>query len=284
VRRVILTGDDFGIAVPVNEAIEEAHRSGVLTTASLMVSGAAADDAVRRARRLPGLRVGLHVVLVEGRPVLHPSEVPDLVDAEGEFSTRLVRTGMKYVFSRAARRQLAAEIRAQFEAFRSTGLELDHANAHNHMHLHPTILALILRIGREFGLRAVRVPREPIFRSWGAARRSLPRRLAWSLFLSPQLGLMRIRLKRADLRANDFVFGLHDSGAMGADLFLRILDRLPEGVTEIYFHPATRRCPEIDRSMPGYRHEDELRTLTSGDVRLALHSGGVERIAFGDLV
>jgi len=88
-RKLIVTGDDFGLAVPVNEAIEEAHRRGILTTASLMVGAGAAADAVERARQLPTLRVGLHLVLVEGRPVLPPREIPDLVDGRGEFSTRL---------------------------------------------------------------------------------------------------------------------------------------------------------------------------------------------------
>ena len=158
-KRLIVTGDDFGLALPVNEAIEVAHRDGILTAASLMVSGQAAADAVERARRLPTLRVGLHVVLVQGRPVLPPEKVPDLVGESGEFGARLVRAGFRFFFLPAVRRQLEAEIRAQFAAFRETGLALDHANGHSHMQLHPTVMALIIRVGREFGLRAVRVPK-----------------------------------------------------------------------------------------------------------------------------
>ena len=167
-RRLIVTADDFGLALPVNAAVEEAHTRGILSAASLMVGAAAAADAVERARRLPGLRVGLHVVLVHGRPVLPPDEVPGLVDRRGEFSGRLVRAGFAYFFKPAVRRQLAAEIRAQFEAFRATGLALDHVNAHNHMHLHPTLSRLILEIGRDYGLRAVRVPAEPPLASFDA--------------------------------------------------------------------------------------------------------------------
>ena len=147
-KRLIVTGDDFGLAGPVNEAIAEAHRRGILTTASLMVSGAAAKDAVERARALPSLRVGLHVVVVEGRPVLPPDEVPDLVDRSGVFSTRLTRAGFNFFFRPDVRRQLEREIRAQFEAFVKTRLRLDHVNAHNHMHLHPTILSIVLKLGR----------------------------------------------------------------------------------------------------------------------------------------
>ncbi|HVT57335.1 MAG TPA: hopanoid biosynthesis-associated protein HpnK [Thermoanaerobaculia bacterium] len=282
-RRLIVTGDDFGLALEVNEAIEEAHRRGILTTASLMVGAAAAADAVDRARRLPSLRVGLHVVLVEGRPVLPPAEVPDLVDERGELSPRLVRSGFRFFFRPRVRRQLAAEIRAQFAAFSATGLALDHVNAHNHMHLHPTVLRLILAVGREYGLAAVRLPYEPPLVSWRAAGKGLGRRVLTSAFLGPWIALLRRRLARAGLKSNQFAFGLYDSGNMCSGLVGRLLGSLPEGVTEIYFHPATARCPEIDRHMPGYRHQAELEALTSHTVRDALRAAGVQRIAFSDL-
>jgi len=282
-RRVIVTADDFGLAVPVNEAIEQAHREGVLTAASLMVGAAAAADAVARARRLPGLRVGLHVVLVQGRPVLPPEQVPALVGDSGEFTARLVRAGFAWFFRPGVRRQLAAEVRAQFEAFRATGLPLDHVNAHNHMHLHPTLLALIVKIGNDFGLRAVRVPCEPPLASSRAAGRGRARRLLTAAGLAPWVALLRRRVHRAGLRSNRRVFGLFDSGNMSAELVLRQIAELPAGVTEIYFHPATRRSPELDRQMPAYHHQEELAALISPAVAAALRAAGVDRIAFGDL-
>src|SRR6202042_1749626 len=97
-KKLILTADDFGAAIEVNEAVERAHRDGILSAASLMVSGAACDDAVARARAMPKLRVGLHLVLVEGRPVLPVSQVPDLVDATGHFRTDMARAGAAMFF------------------------------------------------------------------------------------------------------------------------------------------------------------------------------------------
>jgi hopanoid biosynthesis associated protein HpnK len=280
VKRLIVTGDDFGLAVPVNEAIEDAHRSGILTAASLMVGAPAAADAVARARRLPSLRVGLHVVLVEGRPVSPPASIPHLVGAAGELETRLFRAGVRFFFHPAARRELAREIRAQFEAFRATGLALDHANAHNHMHLHPTVMGLLLEIGRDYGLPAVRVPREPPLVTWRAARAGLFGRVLGSAFLAPWTALLRRKAARAGLSANDHVLGLHDSGRMNEALVERLVAGLPEGTTEMYFHAATRRCPELDRHMADYHHEDELRALKSPRVRAALEAAGVERVAF----
>ena len=274
-KRVIITADDFGLAVAVNEAVEMACRDGVLTAASLMVGAEAAEDAIERARHLPQLRVGLHVVLVDGRPVLPPEQIPALVGADGCFRRDLVAAGFRCFFSPGARRQIEAELRAQFSAFAATGLPLDHVNAHNHFHLHPTVLGLILKVGRAFGMRAVRLPREP--RAVGPG----------GLALTPWTALMRLRLRLAGIRCNDHVLGLSQTGGMTESVVLALLDRadtLPQGsVSELYFHPATRRCPKLIQTMPDYDHQGELQALLSPRVRAALKERGLRPIAFSDL-
>jgi hopanoid biosynthesis associated protein HpnK len=283
VKGLIVTGDDFGLAVPVNEAIEEAHRDGILTTASLMVGAGAAQDAIDRAKRLPSLRVGLHLVLVEGQPVLPPAVIPNLVDEEGEFSRNLFRAGMNFFFRRGVRQQLECEIRAQFEVFRRSGLALDHVNAHNHMHLHPTVLNLVLNIGKEFGLRSIRLPYEPLIASLRASgSRSLSRIIRWAV-LWPWMALLKLRIRCTGLASNDFVFGFHDTGHMRTHLFARFIHSLPLGVTEIYCHPASRRCPEIDSTMLDYEHVEEFQALISPEVKTALKVCGVQTFAFSDL-
>ena len=283
VKKVIFTGDDFGLALPVNEAIIEAHRKGALTTASLMVAEPHFQDAVARARQCPSLRVGLHLALVEGRPASDPRAIPDLVDATGMFSPHLARAGFQFFFRPGVRKQLETEIRAQFEAFHKTGLVLDHVNAHNHMHLHPTVLGWMLRVGKEYGLRAVRFPCEPPVRSYRASRKALGSKLVSSAFLFPWMRLMKHRLRRARIRHNDWFFGMADSGAMKLDLLLHLVAHLPNGVTELGFHPATGRSPEIDSTMPRYRHEDEYRALISESLLRETRACNVQRIAFSDL-
>jgi chitin disaccharide deacetylase len=282
-KKVIVTGDDFGLAVPVNEAIEEAHERGILTTASLMVGGEAAADAVRRAQQLPSLRVGLHLVLVEGQSILPPARIPDLVDSQGQFQAHLFRAGVNYFFRPGVRRQIESEIRAQFDAFGDTGLSLDHVNAHNHFHLHPTVFNLLLKVGRDYGLKSVRFPNEPPVVSWRCSKKGLGSKLANHLFLAPWMCLMKKRLLNAHLRFNDFIFGMANSGAMTMDLVLQFLGYLPEGVTEIYFHPSKRRCPQIDRTMPDYRHEEEFDALVSTRLREEFQTLSIQRIAFSDL-
>lgn len=245
-----------------------------------MVGGAAVDDAVVRAQRLPSLRVGLHLVLVRGAPVLPPERIPDLVGPDGQFSTRLVRAGLRYFFLPSVRAQLAAEIRAQFERFRDTGLSLDHVNTHNHMHLHPTILGLILDVGRDFGLHAVRLPHEPFASSWRGARRGFLRRLSNDLFLRVLIASHRRRLTRAGIAFNDYVFGMNDSGAMDRDRMMGFLNNLPDGVSELYCHPATGPWAGMEPEARSYRFADELAALTDDAVRAAIAAQRIEPTAF----
>ncbi len=267
-KRIILTADDFGTAPEVNEAVERAHREGVLRAASLMVGAPAAADAIARARALPALAVGLHVVLVNGRPVLAPQRVPDLVDRNGEFLTDLVRAGFRFFFHPRIRAQLRAEIRAQFERFAATGLTLDHADAQSHMHVHPTVFALIVEIGREFGLRAIRIPREP----FGGTRS-----------IAPWLRLMRARASAAGLVCNDYAFGVNEAGALTTSRVLAILGELPDGITEIFFHPAIEAFAGADVGTERYQWQGELAALTSPEVRAAIERLGVASITYGEL-
>lgn len=280
-KRLIVTADDFGRSLAVNEAVEEAHATGILTAASLMVGADAASDAVDRAKRHPGLGVGLHLVVVCGKAILPSAEIPDLVDTKGEFDTNLVRAGFRYFFLPKVRRQLAQEIRAQFVAFRASGLELDHVNAHNHLHLHPTILGLILSIGREYGLRAVRVPDEPISVP-GAAPMSVSGRIG-SAFLGIWLGLMRRRLLGADVRINDCVFGIRDSGNMVRERMLALLQELPNGVTEIFSHPARGAWDGVEAAAAQYRFEDEFQALVDPEVKSAANASGATLMTFRDI-
>ncbi len=278
-KRLIICADDFGLDPAVNAAVEEAHQNGILSTASLMVGAPAADDAVARARRLPGLRVGLHLVVVDGRPVSSPDRVAGLVGADGEFDRNMARAGVRFFFLPAIRHQLAREIRAQFEAYRATGLELDHVNVHKHMHLHPTVARLILEIGRDYGMRAVRVPVEPV----GALRRAFPQERAPLPLLRPWAARLRNRLRRTGIAVNDHVFGLAWSGKMVEERVLRLLPYLPDGVSEAYFHPATERSPALVEAMPDYRHADELSALTSDAVKARIEALGIALTRYADL-
>lgn len=278
-KRLVVTADDFGLSREVNDAVEIAHGSGILTAASLMVGAPAFEEAVARARSLPNLRVGLHLALVEARPVLPPPALPDLVDpATGQFRLDMAASGAAMFFRASVRRQLRAEVEAQFAAFARTGLRLDHVNAHRHFHLHPTIASTMVDVGRGYGMAAVRVPLEPallVRRIDPAAPLGIP------ALTTPFAALLAVRMRRAGLQVPDRVFGLAWSGAMTADRIEAVLDRLPDGLTEIYTHPAT--AGGFAGAAAGYRYADELAALTAPRVRAALARSAARTGGFSDL-
>jgi len=276
VKGLIVTADDFGAAEEVNDAVEQAHREGILTAASLMVSAPAAGDAAARAREMPRLRVGLHLVLVEGRPTLPPSSVPDLVDADGMFRADMTSAAIRMFFLPRVRRQLEAEIEAQFDAFRATGLDLDHVNTHKHFHLHPTIASAILRVGKRYGLRAIRVPLEP---HDVLARADPAAKLSPAYVTTPWALLSRARFRAAGLKVPDQVFGLAWSGAMTAARVAGLLENLPDGLSEIYLHPATG---PYRGSAPGYRYSEELAALVAPRIVEASRNSAIARGGFAD--
>ena len=244
-----------------------------------MMGEASVPDAVSRAKRMPGLAVGLHITLTSGHAVLPVSEIPDLVDKDGRFDDNMVRAGIKYFFFPKIRKQLEKEIRAQFEAFQKTGLFLDHVNTHRHFHLHPTLIGLILKIGHEYGLESMRIPHEP-----RALLGATPSRLsiltpiysAWVKYLS-------IRLKKLGITANDFVFGLNWSGAMTETRILHLIQNLPLGLTEIYLHPATSRSDKLKDLMPDYQHVVEFQALISPAVKTAVRIRNIELVTYGQM-
>ena len=244
-KQLIVTADDFGAADEVNAAVIEAHEHGVLTAASLMVGAPAAAAAVALAKAHPRLGVGLHLVLVDGVPVLPAAVVPDLIDARGRFRDDMVRAGVAFAFSGAARRQLRAEITAQFEAFAATGLPLDHVNAHKHFHLHPVIAGLVVEIGGRFGMHAVRAPIEPA----GVLRTAEPGANVGADVATPWAVLMRRKLRRAGLLVPDAVFGLRWTGHMTATRVAAADRRAARGPERNL--PPSRDRRRLRRARPG---------------------------------
>ena len=275
---LIVNADDFGADIAVNEASERAFTDGILTSASLMVGGAAAQDAIERARRLKGLGVGLHVTLADGKPILSRRRIPGLVDKSGQFRDDLVRSGMRWFFNGTVRKQLANEIDAQYQAFVKTGLVMDHVNAHKHLHIHPTAGKLIVGLGQGYGVPAIRIPMEPhkIIERVEPGRKA-PR--------GPSLLLKSLRSRAANYRmmTNDQVFGLAWSGAMTEQRLLALIPQLPDGITELYMHPATKDAEAMPHAAAGYRYREELEALLSPRVKEAIAAADIKLTRYSAL-
>jgi hopanoid biosynthesis associated protein HpnK len=243
-----------------------------------MVAGPAAADAIARARRMPSLRVGLHLVLVEGKPALSHEQIPGLVNRSGLLRRDLVRLAFDLARSAWLRSQMRMEIEAQFSAFLATGLQLDHVDVHKHYHLHPIVGREVVAAARRFGALAVRVPVEPV----SVIRRVQERRTdAALLAFACCAGLLRPLVRRARLLAPDAVFGLAWSGEFTADRLIALLHHLPPGVVEIYMHPAT--ADRFRGSARGYRYSEELEALCAAEVLAQIRRSAIRPIGYSEL-
>ena len=267
-RALIVTADDFGLSLAVNEAVEEAHRKGVLTCASLVVTGEAAADAVRRAKKMPKLGVGLHLALLDAPSALEAAQIPDLIEQGQDYlGSRAAATGARIALVKSVREQARAEMHAQFDLYRKTGLTLDRVDGHWHFHMHPTVVGILIHdLARPYGIKAMRVPREPAGPSSRAAGSGSVKRWGTALANGPLWAALRARLKRAGIGCNDWFFGLNDTGSVTRDRLLGFIAELPPGVSEIGLHPANAPLEGPFAPPAHYRVIEELAALTDPDV------------------
>ncbi len=276
--KIIINGDDLGASERINAAILQAHREGVLTSASLIVRGDAVEDAVVMARATPTLSVGLHLVVVEGRACLSHAQIPHLVDRRGHLPADPVCAGLYYFFSRIAQEELEQELQAQFDYFVSTRLSLAHVNGHLHMHMHPTVFRMILPLAQKYGASGVRLPRDDLKLGLSYDRRRWGTKIAWAVVfgLLSRDGARRLPTHR--LRATDRVYGLMQTGAMRQDYVLRLLRQLSAPTAEFYFHPTTAPVGEPLGPNPA-----DLETLLSPQVRRVIEERQIQLATYPTL-
>ena len=252
-KTLIVTADDFGDSPEVNAAVLRAHREGVLRFASLLVDRPDAAEAAAMAKDAPGLGVGLHLELCADAPE---------------------KAGLRYFFDAKARAGVEGEIRRQIEALLALGVKPTHADGHMNIHVHPVIFPALCRLAREYGIPRVRLPSGELSAklSYPSSDPALP-----SFLLAAVFGAMRTWIKAAaqGLRVPR-TWGLLRSGLMTEDYVLWLISRLPEGETEIYFHPCADPATAVtDSPQPTHQTFTELQTLTSPRVRAAIEAAGI---------
>ena len=269
-KQLIITADDFGLSNGVNRSVEQGWKNGLLTCASIMPGGAAFGEAVKIARRNPGLQVGLHLTLVQGHAVQPPLQIPSLVDINGNFSDNAVSAGFRYFIDRGLYCQLKREIEAQISKVLDAGIKLTHIDGHLNMHLHPTVFRILTELMPAYGITTFRLAQERLAHNLQFDRERQFGKRVESLIFGKLTDHARPELDRLGIAYAAEVKGVLNSGRMTEAYILNILDGLQDGVTELYFHPGILPDSEISRRMPGYRHQEELAVITSPLVRQRL--------------
>jgi hopanoid biosynthesis associated protein HpnK len=274
-KELIINADDFGLSSGANRAIIRAWQEGVLTSTSLMTGGKGFEEAVELGRANPGLQVGLHLTLVQGRAVVAHTGFPTIADQEGNFTNDPVHAGMRYFFLKPLRKQLRREIEGQIKRFLATGLSLSHVDGHLNIHMHPVVFDILCELMPRYGITSFRLSRERLGVELGVSRRRLAGKAVDAFIFSRLAARCRPMLDRLGITYTAEVKGLLNSGAMTEAYLLQSLDRLGPGTTEIYFHPGCHPDDELRRWMPAYCHEEELAALTSPRVRERLAELGI---------
>jgi hopanoid biosynthesis associated protein HpnK len=269
-KQLIITADDFGLSPGVNAAVEKGWCDGILTCASIMPAGTAFKEALKIARRNPGLQVGLHLTLLQGKSVLPHAQIPDLVDEAGNFSDNPVATGMRFFFDKGLYKQLKREIEAQIERVVDSGIPLSHIDGHLNIHLHPTVFGFLTDLMPRYGITSFRLSRERLAHNLRFDRERRLGKTVERVIFGALANHARPLLDQLGIRYAGEVKGVLNSGRMTEGYLLNILGGLNEGLTELYFHPGLLPDAEITRRMPDYRHEEELAAIVSPVVRQKL--------------
>ncbi len=225
---LIVNADDFGADAGINAAVAKARAEGVLTSASLMVTGRAADEAVKIALADPGLAVGLHLAISDARSAL----------TGAALDAHPVTAGLRYSLHGPSRRRLRAEIQAQFDAFAATGLPLSHVDGHQHLHAHPAVLPIVLDLAPKYGAAGIRVPRDPVWLSLRLDRRAPLFKAGATLSTAFLSAVCRRRLRDCTLARCDYCVGSLMCGMMNARYAVDALSRLNCRSVELFCHPA----------------------------------------------
>ncbi len=285
-RRLIVNADDFGLCASVNRGILEAHREGIVTSATILANTPGFDEAVVLARGAPALGVGVHLNLTRGRAVNPPGTVPSLVRGDGTFAHTPPALALGVVRRRASLDDVRREWEAQIARVREAGIAPTHLDSEKHVHLLPALLGVAIGLARDHGIRAIRAGAEP-----GLCARLSPANPQWyKAWVLAVLGRRaRHRAVAAGRSSPDRVLGVLDGGRLDGERLRCLLGRVGPGVTELICHPGYD-SPELRRVLVetggGYllaAREAEVRALTGLGLRWTLRERGIELIHYGIL-
>lgn len=286
-KQLIVNADDFGMTRGISDGILDGHRRGIITSTTIMANMPDFSRAAEGARACPNLGVGLHLNLIDGRPV-STQALPGLVDKEGNFFGSVAALLKQLYSGQVPAGALEAELRAQIEKALSPLPVLTHLDGHKHLHVLPALLPIVLRLAREYGIRCVRYPAEALWPGWRRTIRRSRLRVA-SQYVTGKLISWACLFVRRQFIYNtviipDHFFGVTHTGLLDRDVLTSLLCSLPDGVSELMCHPGYDGA-----SLDGHRtrlraqREIELDALMDPELPGLLRRQSVARIHYGDL-
>lgn len=276
-KQLIVNADDLGLTQGVNRGILRAFQGGIVTSASLLVTGSAFEEAVALAQQNAELDVGLHLSLVEEQSVLGPELLPTLVDETGRFPRTSGEFFRRAVLGRISWDEVEREIAAQIERFQKTGLRLSHLDSHQHVHMFPRVFQIVRRLTRRMDHVWIRNSAGPWRKSPGVLMRRWAQQLGLNLTCLSARSLHGLRVPRTP----DGMYGFDVSGCLTRPALEQTLRKIPDGLYELICHPGEGDVDTRTRySHWGYRWAEELKALTAPETRMVLKEQGIALTSF----
>jgi predicted glycoside hydrolase/deacetylase ChbG (UPF0249 family) len=287
-RNLIVNADDLGWTEGVNRGIAEAHRNGIVTSASLLANGAAFQSGVELARTTPALGVGVHLNLSDGAPVAERELVTTLLNARGELEGKPESLLLRLARRSVLLNEIEQEWDAQIQKVRDVGIEPTHLDGHRHVQMLPGLFEIALRLAKRHGIAAVRISHEEsslrAALSSGAKQKGtvVMRQGVQARGLKMLARDAREQAERAGIAAADYFCGIAQTGELTREGVARLLEILPDGTTELMCHPGYL---DADLTKSGTRlqasRQVEVDILTNTEIRNLVASQGIRLIDYG---
>ena len=287
-KNLIVNADDLGWTTGVNRGIAEAHRNGIVTSASLLANGAAFASGVELAKSTPGLGVGVHLNLSDGPPIAPRELVASLLNDQGGFAGGPESLLLRIAKRDVTVREVEQEWEAQIEKVKDAGIQPTHLDGHKHVHMLPGLFEVALRLAKRYGIGAIRVAHEA---SSLRSALSAGDELHTSVVLKQGVQARGLKLlardareqaERAGISTADYFCGIAQTGEMTKEGVARLLRHLPEGTTELMSHPgyADQELQNSATRLQASR-QTELEILTDVEIRNLVASQGIRLIDYG---
>ena len=280
-KKLIINADDFALHHSVNKGIITASEEGVLTSTSIIPSGAFFDEAVKMAILNKKIGIGVHLTLVHERPILPIARVKSLITTKNLFHNNYLEFIKKMLNNEINYQEVYAELSAQIKAVQKTGITITHLDSHQHLHILPKITDIVLQLAQEYNIKSIRIPDEALFFTGGYPW--TVNRMIGRTGLSILAKMARLKIGK-NLFMPDHFFGMLAGGNMKEEYLLQIIKTLPAGITEIMMHPAESNFEMKKHYYWDYCWQDELKALLSERIKKEIKAQKIELISFGDLV
>lgn len=280
-KRIIINADDFGLCNGVNKAVAQAHTNGVLTSATIMANMPAADEAVKIAKQLPDLGVGVHLNLFEGKPLSEDSGIDCLLNADGSFAFSPAKLSLLSIGRHKIRNAIRAELAAQIQWVIDNGLKPTHLDSHKHIHSFPAIFPIVCDLARRFETAAIRFTLEP--KQLSAMPWPLPseggRKRARAIRTMAKIN----RIQDSDFLKTNCLLGVAHTGKIDVNFFKAVALYNSAATAEVMTHPGLANGLDQRQTKLLHQRKNELEALCSGRTKQYFKDAGIELVHYGKL-